>query len=95
MGEKFLVGIGVKILGPDDQRNIVTEVRIQQDAAKRTSFGIEAMRGQSIEDFRTDASGGSASIGSIGGRHDKINDEVGMMNDEPRGKGIPDNMTAS
>jgi hypothetical protein len=53
------------------------------------------MRGQSIEDFRTDASGGSASIGSIGGRHDKINDEVGMMNDEPRGKGIPDNMTAS
>ena len=55
---ELLVGVGVEVVGADHQRDVVAEVRVQQQAAQHALFGIEVVRRQAVEYFGTDAGRG-------------------------------------
>jgi hypothetical protein len=66
---ELLVGVGVEVVGPNDQRDVVAEVRVQQDAAEHALFGFEVVWRQAIEDFGTDPRGSAAGVRAKYGGH--------------------------
>ena len=69
MGEEFLVGVGVEVLGTDDEGHVVAYSRIEQDAAEDPFFGVRIMGRQAVENLRADPAGRVAGVDTFRGRH--------------------------
>ena len=71
MGAELLVGVGVEIGRPQHQCHVVAQIGVQQQAAEHAFFGVEVLRGQAVEDFRTDGGSGAARVSAISSSHGK------------------------
>ncbi len=69
MAVELFVGFGVEVIGPEHQRDVVGQVRVQEDAAEHPFFGVEVVRRQAVEYFGTNAGGCAAGVRAIGGGH--------------------------
>ncbi len=55
---EFLVGVGVKILGMQDQCDLVAQIAVQKQAADDRFFGVQILRRQPVEDLGSQSAGG-------------------------------------
>ena len=80
---ELAVGVGIKILRPQNQRHFIAEHRIKQQASQHAPFGIQVLGWQPVENFGAHARRAVPPVHTSCCRHRSVSTRIRARREEP------------